>query len=130
QGKDLAVLVSELLLWAQEVSGPGPWAHILNVLVILTAVFLILLVLIQRGKGGGLAGAFGGAGGSRALRSRARDPFPHIPPNTALGTAAVFVLLIMLMVKIIPQPHAGGTPSSSAPQAPVPTAPGPENPGS
>ena len=35
-----------------------PWTStILNLLVILTSIFLIFLVLIQRGKGGGLAGA-------------------------------------------------------------------------
>ena len=33
---------------------------ILNSLLVLTSLFLICLVLIQRGKGGGLAGAFGG----------------------------------------------------------------------
>ena len=36
--------------------------NIANFLMIITSIFLICLVLIQRGKGGGLAGAFGGAG--------------------------------------------------------------------
>jgi preprotein translocase subunit SecG len=31
------------------------------------ALFLILLVLVQRGRGGGLAGALGGAGGQSAF---------------------------------------------------------------
>ena len=32
------------------------------ILLTLVAVFLILLVLVQRGRGGGLAGALGGMG--------------------------------------------------------------------
>ncbi|MGE3806946.1 MAG: preprotein translocase subunit SecG, partial [Gemmataceae bacterium] len=54
----------------------GTWvAAVLNVVVLLLGLFLILIVLIQRGKGGGLAGAFGGVGGSSAFGSRAGDMF-------------------------------------------------------
>jgi preprotein translocase subunit SecG len=70
---------------------------ILNVLVLLVGLFLILLILIQRGKGGGLAGAFGGVGGSSAFGSRAGDTFTRI----TITVAAVWVLLIMLMVKLV-----------------------------
>ena len=44
--------------------------YLLMTLLILTAIFLIVLVLIQRGKGGGLAGAFGGMGGHSASAPR------------------------------------------------------------
>ena len=44
-------------------------------IVLLIGVVIILLVLIQRGKGGGLAGAFGGTGGSSPFGSRAGDAF-------------------------------------------------------
>jgi preprotein translocase subunit SecG len=70
---------------------------ILNVLILLVGVFLVFLILIQRGKGGGLAGAFGGAGGSSAFGSRAGDTFTRI----TITVAAIWVLLIMIMVKII-----------------------------
>ncbi|MFN9877681.1 MAG: preprotein translocase subunit SecG, partial [Planctomycetota bacterium] len=33
------------------------------ILLILTSAFMILLILVQRGRGGGLTGALGGAGG-------------------------------------------------------------------
>jgi preprotein translocase subunit SecG len=69
----------------------------LNVLVLLAGIFLILLVLIQRGKGGGLAGAFGGVGGSSPFGSRAGDTFTRI----TIGVAAVWIILIMLQVKVI-----------------------------
>ena len=38
---------------------------IFRLLLSAMAVFLILLVLVQRGRGGGLAGALGGMGGNR-----------------------------------------------------------------
>lgn len=79
-----------------------PWySTLLNVLVLLVSVFLILLVLIQRGKGGGLAGAFGGVGGSSAFGSRAGDLFTRI----TLIAAGVWVLLIMIHVRVA-QPGA------------------------
>jgi preprotein translocase subunit SecG len=75
-----------------------PWfSTILNWLVLLVGILLIFLVLIQRGKGGGLAGAFGGAGGSSAFGSRAGDVFTRV----TLVLAAVWVLLIMVHVKVI-----------------------------
>jgi len=74
---------------------------------LLVGLFLILLVLIQRGKGGGLAGAFGGAGGSSAFGSRAGDTFTRV----TITVAAVWVLLIMLMVKLVQPPVT--TPTSN-----------------
>jgi preprotein translocase subunit SecG len=43
------------------------------VLFLTVCVFLILLVLIQKGRGGGLASAFGGAGGNTAFGSKTGD---------------------------------------------------------
>jgi preprotein translocase subunit SecG len=90
---------------------------LLNTLILLLNVFLILLILIQKGKGGGLAGAFGGAGGSSAFGSRAGDQFTRI----TLVVAAIWVLLIMLMIKVIPQPvraPRGEGPVGSSPAPP------------
>ena len=49
-----------------------------GLVLFLTAVFLILLILIQRGRGGGLSGAFGGMGGQSAFGSKAGDTFTFI----------------------------------------------------
>jgi len=57
--------------------------------------FLILLVLIQRGKGGGLAGAFGGMGGQSAFGTKAGDLFTRI----TIGVAAVWIILCIFSVK-------------------------------
>lgn len=82
-------------------------SSILNVLVLLVSVFMILLVLIQRGKGGGLAGAFGGVGGSSAFGSRAGDVFTRV----TIIVAAVWILLIMIHVKVAQWNKPGTGPS-------------------
>ncbi|MGF1579563.1 MAG: preprotein translocase subunit SecG [Gemmataceae bacterium] len=68
---------------------------LLNWLVMIASLILILLVLIQRGKGGGLAGALGGAGGSSPFGSRAGDAFTRI----TIYVAVVWLVLIMLQVR-------------------------------
>lgn len=75
----------------------GWLSHLLNLVVIGVGLMLILLVLIQRGKGGGLAGAFGGAGGSSPFGSKTADAFVKI----TLYLAAFWVLLIMIHVKVV-----------------------------
>jgi preprotein translocase subunit SecG len=89
---------------------PGP----LNAILLILGVFLILLVLIQRGKGGGLAGAFGGLGGSSPFGSRAGDTFTRI----TIYVAAIWLLLVMLQVRAVQesartvQPGVLATPSN------------------
>jgi preprotein translocase subunit SecG len=77
----------------------GAWwvSHFLNVVVIALGFVLMFIVLIQRGKGGGLAGAFGGAGGSSPFGSRAADQFVRV----TLWLAGVWVLVIMIHVKVV-----------------------------
>jgi preprotein translocase subunit SecG len=82
---------------------------VLNLLIIICGLLLIGIVLLQRGKGGGLAGAFGGIGGSSAFGSRAGDQFTRV----TLILALVWILLIMFMTKMMPR-H---TTSSSSPAA-------------
>jgi preprotein translocase subunit SecG len=72
-------------------------SHLLNLIVLGLGGLLMLIVLIQRGKGGGLAGAFGGAGGSSPFGSRAADQFVKI----TLWLAGVWVLVIMIHVKVV-----------------------------
>jgi preprotein translocase subunit SecG len=67
---------------------------ILTSVLILISLFLICLILIQRGKGGGLAGAFGGMGGSSAFGTKAGDIFTRV----TMITAVAWILLNMLLV--------------------------------
>lgn len=73
------------------------YSHLLNAVIVIIGLLLMLIVLIQRGKGGGLAGAFGGVGGSSPFGSRAADAFVKI----TLYLAAVWVLFIMIHVKVV-----------------------------
>jgi preprotein translocase subunit SecG len=77
-------------------------SHFLMFVLLLTALFLIVLVLIQRGKGGGLAGAFGGMGGQSAFGTKAGDLFTKI----TIGVAAFWIVLCIIMVKLL---GAGGS---------------------
>ena len=63
-------------------------------MIVLLTLFLIGIILIQRGKGGGLAGAFGGMGGSSAFGTKTGDVFTKI----TVGVAIAWILLSMLMV--------------------------------
>jgi preprotein translocase subunit SecG len=67
---------------------------ILNIVIVILTLFLIGIILIQRGKGGGLAGAFGGVGGSSAFGTKTGDIFTKI----TVGVAIAWILLSMLMV--------------------------------
>jgi preprotein translocase subunit SecG len=67
---------------------------IFNVVIVVLSLFLIGIILIQRGKGGGLAGAFGGVGGSSAFGTKAGDVFTKITVGLAIG----WIILLMMMV--------------------------------
>ncbi len=90
----------------------GVLTNVFNTLIILVSIFLICLILIQRGKGGGLAGAFGGVGGSSAFGTKAGDTFTRI----TVITAAVWMLMAMLLVIMTGRRNAstwaGDAPSS------------------
>jgi preprotein translocase subunit SecG len=87
-----------------------PW--LLNLSVLLVGLFLILLILIQRGKGGGLAGAFGGVGGSSPFGSRAGDMFTRI----TITVATVWIFLTMFEVLVIQEVAAQGGVGHFAPR--------------
>src|ERR1700749_33946 len=57
----------------------------------LLAIFLMLLVLVQRGRGGGLAGALGGMGGSSAFGAKAGDVFTRV----TIITASIWIVLCL-----------------------------------
>lgn len=53
-------------------------AYFSQILLLVLGVFLMIIVLLQRGRGGGLAGAFGGMGGQSAFGTKAGDVFTRI----------------------------------------------------
>jgi preprotein translocase subunit SecG len=69
---------------------------LLKIVIVLTSLFMIGLVLIQRGKGGGLAGAFGAAGGSSAFGTKSGDVFTRITIYTGLAWVCMAMLLVVV----------------------------------
>lgn len=65
---------------------------ICSVVFLFVGLLLIFVVLLQRGRGGGLAGAFGGAGGQSAFGTKAGDVFTRI----TIGIALVWVIMAIL----------------------------------
>lgn len=90
---------------------------VLGLLLVLSSLFLILLVLIQRGRGGGLAGAFGGAGGQSAFGTKAGDVFTKI----TIGVATFWILLCILALNVLGRPASKFDPGMVGGSAPVET---------
>jgi preprotein translocase subunit SecG len=63
--------------------------YFFGITIFITSMFLIMLVLVQRGRGGGLAGALGGPGGQSAFGTKAGDLFTRI----TIGVATVWIFL-------------------------------------
>src|SRR6478672_917661 len=77
------------------------WSHYMFMIPLgLLSVFLVLVILVQRGRGGGLTGALGGMGGQSAFGTKAGDLFTRI----TIVVAAIWVLLSMAALKIL-NPH-------------------------
>ena len=77
--------------------------YFFGITIFITSVFLILLVLVQRGRGGGLTGALGGPGGQSAFGTKAGDLFTRI----TVIVAAVWIFLCASAVYVLnPAPDA------------------------
>lgn len=71
--------------------------YLFMVPLILLSIFLMLVILVQRGRGGGLTGALGGMGGQSAFGTKAGDLFTRI----TIVVAAIWVLLALACVKFL-----------------------------
>ncbi|MFO7903929.1 MAG: preprotein translocase subunit SecG [Planctomycetota bacterium] len=69
---------------------------VFGTLLFITALFLILLVLVQRGRGGGLTGALGGMGGQSAFGSKAGDVFTRI--TVAVSTFWILLCIVTILL--------------------------------
>jgi preprotein translocase subunit SecG len=76
------------------------WLHYLFIIPLgVISVFLILVILVQRGRGGGLTGALGGMGGASAFGTKAGDLFTKI----TIAVAFVWIVLSMASLKFLNQ---------------------------
>ncbi len=66
------------------------WSQFVMAAVMIgVCLLLMLIILLQKGRGEGLAGAFGGGGGSSAFGAKTGDVFTWI----TVGLAVVFIFL-------------------------------------
>ena len=98
---------------------------LLVILHIIVSVFLILVVLIQQGKGADLAGAFGGGGSQTAFGARGATTLLH-----KLTTAffVLFVITSMTLAILQARPRASVMSGAPAATATAPATPAPATP--
>jgi preprotein translocase subunit SecG len=101
---------------------------LLVIIHVVVSLFLILVVLLQQGKGADLAGAFGGGGSQTAFGARGATTLLH-KLTTAFFVLFVVTSLTLAILQARPrssvmagQPAAAPTTTTAAP-APAPAAP-------
>ncbi|MBC7782401.1 MAG: preprotein translocase subunit SecG [Burkholderiales bacterium] len=101
---------------------------ILLTLFIVLSLFMILLVLIQKGRGGGLSAAFGGVGGNTAFGAKTGDVLTWAT-SIVFG---VFIVLAICMNWLANSIHELKTNPTAGTQQVAPVMPplAPSNPGS
>src|SRR5215212_12001732 len=91
---------------------------LLIILHVIISLFLILVVLVQQGKGADLAGAFGGGGSQTAFGARGATTLLH-----KLTTAFFIAFVVTSLTLAIVQARPRGSVMSSTPGAPAAPAP-------
>ena len=90
---------------------------ILVVIHIIVSLFLILVVLVQQGKGADLAGAFGGGGSQTAFGARGATTLLH---KLTTGFFIAFVVTSMSLAVLQARPRSSVMSGHTAPAAPAP----------
>ncbi|MHC4128362.1 MAG: preprotein translocase subunit SecG [Planctomycetota bacterium] len=102
------------------------WFWITTLVFIVVSASMVLIILVQRPQGGGLAGAFGGAGGAgteTVFGGRVGDALTW-------ATVTAFVLYLALAITLnLLDTSAPATPPPAAPAATAPPGTTPETPG-
>ena len=103
---------------------------LLVVLHVIVSIFLILVVLVQQGKGADLAGAFGGGGSQTAFGARGATTLLH-KLTTAFFVLFVITSISLAILQARPRgsvmaghpaaaPTATAAPTTTAPATPAP----------
>jgi len=93
---------------------------LLVILYIFVCVFLILVVLVQQGRGADLAGAFGGGGSQQTFGPRGATTFLH---KLTTGFFVAFIVLALALAVVESRPHTSvikGGPKNPRAQQKVP----------
>lgn len=86
---------------------------ILTFFIVLVSLLLMGLILLQKNRGSGLSGAFGGVGGHTAFGTKTGDFLTWV----TVGLAGVFIVLSITAVFVFERAVA---PATAAPAAPSP----------
>ena len=103
----------------------------LVVLFVIICFFLIMVILLQQGKGADIAGAFGGGGTQTAFGARGATTLLHkLTTGAFVGFIVIAMLLTVLQARpkssvIKALPAKGAAQKAPVPAAPVPQAPAP-----
>jgi preprotein translocase subunit SecG len=92
----------------------------LVILYVVICFFLILVVLLQQGKGADIAGAFGGGSSQTAFGARGATTFLH---KLTTGAFVGFVVISLLLSILEARPKASVIPNSAPAAAKPPAAP-------
>jgi preprotein translocase subunit SecG len=103
---------------------------LVTILHVVVCVFLILVILLQAGKGGGMGGAFGGAGSQTVFGGRGAQTF--LGKLTSIS-AGIFMLTSLTLaynasrsssvVERVAAPAPAQAPAGQSPLAPPPNSP-------
>jgi preprotein translocase subunit SecG len=112
----------------------GILMHVIAALFVICALALVLLILIQKGRGGGLSAAFGGGAAAGLLGSKTGDFLTWL----TIVVVGVFLILAVIMAKFyrpsVTEPGGAQPPAPTAPAGqppagqPRPTLPQPKAP--
>lgn len=89
---------------------------VLIFLHVVISIFLILVVLVQQGKGADLAGAFGGGGSQTAFGARGATTLLH---KLTTGFFVAFVITSLTLAILQARPNESVMSNTAAPAAPV-----------
>jgi preprotein translocase subunit SecG len=90
----------------------GFFMNLVAVFFVFSCIALILIILIQKGRGGGLSSAFGGGGAGGVLGSKTGDFLTWV----TIGLVGVYLLFAIVMGKFY-RPSGDEFGASATPQA-------------
>jgi len=105
--------------------------YVTTTLFAIVSLFMILLILIQKGRGGGLASAFGGAGGNTAFGAKTGDVLTWTT-SVVFGLFLVLAITMNLIANSINKTRTTipGAAPAAAQTLPESSTPGPATPAS
>jgi len=101
---------------------------LLKIIYLVNCIFLVIVVLLQSGKGGGLAGAFGGGGAAdSAFGAQVGSPLRKV--TTAMATIFLSLAIVLAVIASTRTGTVGGEESIVPDNPPAQEQPAEQQPG-